>query len=221
MAIQRKFVMGNFTNKIGTVVGQSIKGVPIVRSLEGSKNRNPSDKQFTQRARHVTMSRFTTILRPKWIDPLWKARGSRMSPSNAFTRANFAAFNGDGNILFSQVNFAGKQLLPPGRVTMSTYSSNIQVGIYDSNNDNLAHATDSIWLIVFDYERQLFLFIGDTGRLRPSTGAVYITLPAVITNHHAIVICYVSADRRLVGQQYFNTYPGGVDVSFQNQYTDV
>src|SRR6059058_5524667 len=56
-----KGILGSFSGKVGTVVGSTWKGIPVMKSLSGPRKGSPTLLQLEQQARFTLMIKF---LRP-------------------------------------------------------------------------------------------------------------------------------------------------------------
>ena len=88
MAIIKRGILGGFSNKIGSVVGSSWKGIAVMRSLPLSVANPDTAKQRTQRSAFRTVSQFASQILTGWIKPLWDREAHQMSGYNAFIQAN-------------------------------------------------------------------------------------------------------------------------------------
>jgi len=91
MAKHRKGILGEFTGKVGTVVGSNWKGVTYMRSLPRiSKNRKLTDTQVLQRAKFSLASLYLSGFSPlikKSYQPLPDQTGRNAALANLITQA--------------------------------------------------------------------------------------------------------------------------------------
>lgn len=58
MGTYKKGILGSFSGKVGTVVGSSWKGIPVMRSLGGGRKGSPSSSQLQQQAKFSLIIKF-------------------------------------------------------------------------------------------------------------------------------------------------------------------
>jgi Family of unknown function (DUF6266) len=94
MATYNNGILGEFSGKIGNVVGSSWKGIPVIRSKPVRKKTGSSVLQEQQRARFLLMSRF---LRPltDLLNQTFKKSAVGMSCFNKAFSENKKAIAGD------------------------------------------------------------------------------------------------------------------------------
>jgi len=99
MATIKQGILGAFSGKVGSVVGSSWKGIPVMKSLPPSVANPRTAKQIEQRSRMKACTAFSQAILADVIKPLNDRFASRMSGFNAFTSRNIACFeNGELNI---------------------------------------------------------------------------------------------------------------------------
>lgn len=99
MATIKQGILGAFSGKVGSVVGSSWKGIPVMKSLPPSVANPKTAKQIEQRSRMKACTAFSQSILADVIKPLNDRFASRMSGFNAFTSRNIACFeNGELNI---------------------------------------------------------------------------------------------------------------------------
>ena len=94
MATIKQGILGAFSGKVGSVVGSSWKGIPVMKSLPPSVANPKTAKQIEQRSRMKACTAFSQSILADVIKPLNDRFASRMSGFNAFTSRNIACFEG-------------------------------------------------------------------------------------------------------------------------------
>lgn len=94
MATIKQGILGAFSGKVGSVVGSSWKGIPVMKSLPPSVANPRTAKQIEQRSRMKACTSFSQSVLASVIKPLNDRFASRMSGFNAFTSRNIANFEG-------------------------------------------------------------------------------------------------------------------------------
>ncbi|MDD4439773.1 MAG: DUF6266 family protein, partial [Tissierellia bacterium] len=94
MATIKQGILGAFSGKVGSVVGSSWKGIPVMKSLPPSVANPKTAKQIEQRSRMKACTAFSQATLADVIKPLNDRFASRMSGFNAFTSRNIACFEG-------------------------------------------------------------------------------------------------------------------------------
>ena len=94
MATIKQGILGAFSGKVGSVVGSSWKGIPVMKSLPPSVANPKTAKQIEQRSRMKACTAFSQAILADVIKPLNDRFASRMSGFNAFTSRNIACFEG-------------------------------------------------------------------------------------------------------------------------------
>ena len=94
MATIKQGILGAFSGKVGSVVGSSWKGIPVMKSLPPSVANPRTAKQIEQRSRMKACTAFSQSVLADVIKPLNDRFASRMSGFNAFTSRNIACFEG-------------------------------------------------------------------------------------------------------------------------------
>ncbi|TKG91617.1 hypothetical protein EYV94_21570 [Puteibacter caeruleilacunae] len=89
---------GGVSGKVGNLVGSSWKGIDYFRIKADQIHDPRTEKQMSQRHRFGGVVGFANLLREELINPIWKHKAVRMTPSNLFVQTNIQAFDNDGKI---------------------------------------------------------------------------------------------------------------------------
>jgi hypothetical protein len=162
MAKMLKGVFGDFSGKIGDIVGSSWKGIPVIRQAPSQRRGPFSKSQIEQQARFMLLSRF---LRPltELLKDTFQNSAARMSCFNKAFSVNtrnvigiYPAFRIDyANVALSSRNMAGN--------TIAKASSRISGKLvftwnYDYDGKETL-ATDIIFVAVYCEELARWIYI--------------------------------------------------------------
>ena len=96
MATIKQGILGAFSGKVGSVVGSSWKGIPIMKSLPPSVSNPKTAGQVEQRSKMTNCVAAAKEILAEVIKPLNDRFVSRMSGYNAFVSRNISLFDSDG-----------------------------------------------------------------------------------------------------------------------------
>jgi len=88
MAVIPQGILGGVKNKIGSVVGSSWKGIPVLKSKPLSVANPRTAGQVSQRDAFKLASEIGSQILASWIKPFWDRAASKMSGYNAWVRSN-------------------------------------------------------------------------------------------------------------------------------------
>ncbi|TKG95392.1 hypothetical protein EYV94_08080 [Puteibacter caeruleilacunae] len=89
---------GGVSGTVGNLVGSSWKGIDYFRIKADHHHDANTDKQISQRNRFKGVVGLANILRDVFINPIWKYKAVKMTPTNLFVKTNMQAFDQDGEI---------------------------------------------------------------------------------------------------------------------------
>ncbi|TKG89376.1 hypothetical protein EYV94_25460 [Puteibacter caeruleilacunae] len=89
---------GGVSGKVGNLIGSSWKGIDYFRIKAANRHDPKTEKQVNQRNRFGGVVGFADLLREELINPIWKHKAVRMTPSNLFVKTNIKAFDQEGKI---------------------------------------------------------------------------------------------------------------------------
>lgn len=93
-AVIRQGILGGFSNKIGSVVGSSWKGIAVMKSLPLSVANPKTAAQVEQRTDFAAISKLGSQMLTVFVKPLWDRFAQRQSGYNAFIKRNIEYFAG-------------------------------------------------------------------------------------------------------------------------------
>ncbi|TKG91454.1 hypothetical protein EYV94_20710 [Puteibacter caeruleilacunae] len=89
---------GGVSGKVGNLVGSSWMGIDYFRILADHYHDAHTETQVNQRNRFSGAVGLCSLLREEVINPIWKHKAVKMTPSNLFTQVNMQAFAEDGTV---------------------------------------------------------------------------------------------------------------------------
>ena len=91
-------ILGGVSKRVGSVVGSSWKGIPVVRSYQPNVANPRTAKQIANRTFFKSLAVIGSDVLSEVIKPLWDRGAIRQSGYNAFIQANKDAKNDDGTL---------------------------------------------------------------------------------------------------------------------------
>lgn len=88
MGIIKQGILGGFSNKVGSVVGSSWKGIAVMRSLPISVANPRTAAQVSQREEFAQTAKIASSMLAEVVQPCWNRNAKRMSGYNAFVKYN-------------------------------------------------------------------------------------------------------------------------------------
>lgn len=111
-------ILGGLSGSIGTVVGSSWKGIPVVKTKPLSVANPKTAAQTAQRSKFSFVVAFATVILAAVIKPLWDRFAIKQSGYNAFVQANIDVFNNLGlatpaNLVISKGKMEATEMTAP------------------------------------------------------------------------------------------------------------
>lgn len=165
MGIIRQGILGGVQNKVGSVVGSSWKGIPVLKTLPLSVANPNTAGQITQRTAFKLASQIGSVLLGDWIKPFWDRFAQKMSGYNSWVQTN-VPFMADGIITdYSDL------VMSKGKLTSA---SSIAVAADDSSNtvvitptvptlNQFSAASDIAKALVYNETQDFWIASGDLG----------------------------------------------------------
>lgn len=165
MGVIKQGILGGVQNKVGSVVGSSWKGIPVIKSLPLSVSNPNTAGQITQRTAFSLASKIGSILLGDWIKPFWDRFSQKMSGYNSWVQSN-VAFMADGTI----TDYADL-IMSKGKLTSA---SSIAVVADDSSNtvtvtptvpslNQFSSASDIAKVVYYNETQDYWVVSGDLG----------------------------------------------------------
>jgi len=159
MGVIKQGILGGFSNKVGSVVGTSWKGIAVMKSKPISVANPRTTPQVNQRNKMKGLTQFLSPILAEWIKPLVDRFAVKQSGFNLLTSLNIANMSNVGVPVFNTMKLSQGKLSTPSGISGSIASgdegvtctwSDALVNQYDSNSDNVYIAiysvTDSMWI---------------------------------------------------------------------------
>jgi hypothetical protein len=176
MAIINQGILAGLSGKIGSVVGSSWKGIPVLRTKALSVANPRTSGQIGQRNAFTQAVQVATILLSDLIIPLWNRFSVKMSGYNSFVSKNIDVFKGGfsanyANFCISQGKMAAT---PITSCTISSTTGNITINWTDDSGSGYKLASDKPHFVVMDVAGNVVGF--DLGAVRRSDGSLSYVL---------------------------------------------
>lgn len=119
-------ILGGFSNKVGTVVGSSWKGIAVMRSMPLSVANPRTTAQVANRSSFAAISRFGAKLLSYAVQPNFNPQAKYMSGFNMFQKINKDLLDEEG-----QATWERTMVLAKGELSciMSSVSVNFSTGV--------------------------------------------------------------------------------------------
>lgn len=182
MGIINQGILGGLRKKVGSVVGASWKGIPVLRIYQPVVSNPKTAKQVTVRTGFKAYALLASAILAAYIKPLWDRTAVRMSGYNAFLKANAQLIKNGGNP-FDEAFIATKGKMDATPIaSVAVTAAGITVTWDPTATGRYALPTDVPYLLVLDQANQKVIYAGcpDPSAVR-SAGSV-TALPAAFMN---------------------------------------
>lgn len=154
MGIIKQGILGGFSNKVGSVVGSSWKGIAVMRSMPISVANPRTAKQVAQRQEFSQVARFASSLLAEIVQPNWNRAAKRMSGYNSFIKVNEPFADPSNFLSFAQASrlSVGELNLPNLNISGSPLSGGRITWGKKDNEGRFDQPTDVIVFVRADYE---------------------------------------------------------------------
>jgi hypothetical protein len=145
-------ILGGLQNKIGSVVGSSWKGIPVLKSKPLSVSNPRTAGQIAQRTKMTNVVVVAKAILASIIKPLWDRFASKMSGYNAFVTENIALFAlAHPSVYASFVISKGKMVSTPINTALTDISTNTTVLTWlDDSGEGLKINTDIAYGVLYN-----------------------------------------------------------------------
>lgn len=176
MAIINQGILAGLSGKIGSVVGSSWKGIPVLRTKALSVANPKTSGQVSQRNAFTQVVQVATILLSDLIIPLWNRFSVKMSGYNTFVSKNIAVFKAGFSTNYADFCISqGKMAATPiTSCTISSVTGDITINWTDDSGSGYKLATDKPHFVVMDVGGNVVGF--DFGAVRRSDGSLSYVL---------------------------------------------
>lgn len=167
MGIIKQGILGAFSNKVGSVVGTTWKGIAIMKSRPASVANPRTSAQTENRDRFKACTTFASTINAATIKPLWDRFAVKQSGYNAFVSANVSNFNVLGIVNPSLLVMSkGKIAQTPITVTANKGSNTITFDWTIDSGEGFKNGSDKVFMLVYNNTRKLWIQSGETSFTR-------------------------------------------------------
>jgi len=211
MGTIEKGILAAVSGKVGNVVGAVWKGIPTLRSLQGSKKGSPSDLQLAQQAKFSLLGKFLQPLTPLLNQTFDRVTVGMSGFNKAFSYNIHNAITGgypDFGINFPTVLISRGDL--PSVRTVAAVSSavgKLTVSWTDISGLGKTRSTDKAIVAAYSDELKHWVYYLGTVTRNAATYTVDLSMLSGRTVH--VYLGFLSADGRLASN---SLYAGLVNV---------
>jgi len=158
MAIINQGILAGLSGKIGSVVGSSWKGIPVLRTKALSVSNPKTSGQIVQRNAFTKTVSAATALLSYIIIPLWNRFSVKMSGYNAFVSSNIPVFkNGFSGFSSDFVISRGEMAASPITSVSLEFTSHIlYVGWTSDGGQGYKLANDKVYCVVMSQDGTVY-----------------------------------------------------------------
>jgi len=205
MGTIEKGILGAVSGKVGNVVGAVWKGIPTLRSLQGSRKGSPSDLQLAQQARFSLLIKFLQPL-TSLLNQTFDRIAVGMSGFNkAFSYHMQNAVAGDYPdfaINFPMVQIGHGDLPGVGSATaVSAAAGKLTLNWADNSGLGKARATDKAIVAAYSEELKHWVYNLDTVTRNAATYTVDLSMLSGKPVH--VYLGFISADGKLASNSLY------------------
>lgn len=179
MATQGKNIFGPFSGKIGSLVGATWRGIPVVRMAPKKTTKQPSQAQLLQRAKFSTFMAFLHPIKPFLAARFGKTEGSKSPFDLALSYHLKEAIKVENDALqisYQKVCISKGHLRGVDGAVASIQNENLLTVQWRDNSDqSFANAGDMLTLAFYVPSVALFYFFENIAVRKDTT--VQLTLP--------------------------------------------
>ena len=177
MGIINQGILGGLRKKVGTVVGASWKGIPVLRIYQPNVSNPKTAAQVTVRTGFKGFAELASLILASYVKPLWDRGAVRMSGYNAFLKANKTNIAA-GSSPFDVVIVASKGKMDATPISsVSVTSSGATIAWDGTATSRYALATDIPYVLILDKANGKVLFAGKASATgKRSDGTVTISV---------------------------------------------
>lgn len=198
---------GNFTGKIGNIVGRIRRGEQTLSIYQRNVNQPNTQSQMVQRQRFSLIVGFVTTL-GAWLDAFGKAiaqigqTGYNAIMSNMMSNDPYTGSYPSLGLDFTKLSLSKGQLnLPPNMVANVDGQDIVLNWTNDSGTGN-AKAEDLVSVAVYDVAKENSVVFMDSAKR--SDSAATVTIPTMFNSDTLHVYCaFRSDDGRIVSDSYY------------------
>lgn len=165
MAIIPQGILGGVKNKIGSVVGSSWKGIPVLKSKPLSVANPRTAGQVSQRDAFKLASEIGSQILASWIKPFWDRSASKMSGYNSWVQSNVSFMAGGVIADYSQLIMSNGKLTAASSVALVADDSSNSITITPTTGtlNQFSASTDIAQAVYFNVNKNYWIVTGNLG----------------------------------------------------------
>ena len=160
MGIINQGILGGLRKKVGSVVGASWKGIPVLRIYQPVVSNPKTAAQVTVRTGFKDFALLASLILASYIKPLWDRGAVRMSGYNAFLKANAEDIAAGHNPFDVAITASKGKMDATPIASVALGAAGITVTWDGTATSRYALATDIPYLLVLDQANGKVLFAG-------------------------------------------------------------
>jgi len=160
MGVINQGILGGLRKKVGSVVGASWKGIPVLKIYQPVVANPKTSAQVTVRTGFKSFAQLASIILAAYVKPLWDRFAVRMSGYNSFMKAN-GDFISEGDDPFSQEIIATSGKMDATAMSSATASASaIAIAWPGTPSGRYALADDKPYILVLNETTKKVVFAG-------------------------------------------------------------
>lgn len=198
---------GNFTGKIGNIVGRIRRGEQTLSIYQRNVNQPNTQSQMVQRKRFSLIVGFVTTL-GAWLDTFGKAiaqigqTGYNAIMSNMMRNDPYTGSYPNISLDYTKLSLSRGQLALPPFLTANVDGQDIVLNWTDDSGIGNAKAEDLVCVAVYDVVKGKSIVFMDSAKR--SDSAATVTIPSVFNSDTLQVYCaFRSDDGRIVSDSFY------------------
>lgn len=160
MGIINQGILGGLRKKVGSVVGASWKGIPVLRIYQPVVSNPKTAAQVTVRSGFKAFSELASLILASYIKPLWDRGAVRMSGYNAFLQANKTGVAAGANPYDVEIVASKGKMDATSLASLAVSAASITVSWDASETSRYALATDLPFVLVLDSQTEKVIYAG-------------------------------------------------------------
>ena len=206
-----KGILGAFSGKVGTVVGSTWKGIPVMKSVSGPRKGNPTLLQLEQQARFTLMIKFLQPLTPLFNQTYGNGLVGMSGFNKAFSynvlnaiTGVYPVFSVNYSMLLISIGVLPNASLP---AVTSPLAGKLAFNWTDNSGIGKARPTDKAIVAVFCEELNHWIYNLNTATR--NAGTYTLDVPAFSGKPVQTFLGFLSEDGKFVSN---SVYTGQVNV---------
>ena len=204
MGIINQGILGGLRKKVGSVVGASWKGIPVLRIYQPVVANPKTAAQVTVRNGFKGFAQLASLILASFIKPLWDRGAVRMSGYNAFLKANAEGIAAGDNPFGATIVATKGKMDKTTIASVSLSAAGLTVTWDGSASNRYALPTDLPFVLVMDDANEKVLYAGAAPEgVKRSDGTLTILPaafmnPADATSEGKVYLSFMRADGSIV-----------------------